>query len=216
MDEQKKKVGGRMMERKMSKQNRQLLTIIGLCVLLIALVLGFVCVTRYKDESEEREEAAKNIELYSIKDADITAFYFKNSSAELTFVKNKSKWMLQDDKKYSLDQSKVSTLINDVKEISATDNVTSDCTDLSQYGLKEPVLQVDITDKDGNKRKLTVGNESVAGEGRYAYIDDDTKKVYMIASTFTSDFETTKKELKAEVKATAAPTKAADTKSSKK
>lgn len=38
----------------------------------------------------------------------------------------------------------------------------------------------------------------------YAYIDNDTKKVYMVESAFTSDFETTKKELKAET--TAAPT----------
>ena len=88
--------------------------------------------------------------------------------------------------------------------MSATSEVTSDCTDLSQYGLKEPALQVDITDKDGNKKTLTAGDESVAGEGRYIYIDNDTKKVYMVESAFTSDFETTKKELKAE--ATAAPT----------
>ena len=110
----------------------------------------------------------------------------------------------KDDTKYSLDQSKVETLVSDVKKMSATSEVTSNCTDLSQYGLKEPALQVDITDKDGNKKTLTAGDESVAGEGRYAYIDNDTKKVYMVESAFTSDFETTKKELKAE--ATAAPT----------
>lgn len=199
------------MDRKVSKKRRQLLTIIGLCVLLIALVISFFAVTRYKDNSEKEEEAANNILLYSMKDADITSFHFKNSNAELTFVKNNSKWLLKDDTKYSLDQSKVKTLIDDVKKISATSKVTSDCTDLSQYGLAEPVLQVDITDKNGNKKILTVGDESVAGEGRYAYIDSDTKKVYMIASTFTSDFETTKKELKAEVKATAAPTSASKT-----
>ena len=56
---------------------------------------------------------------------------------------------------------------------------------------------------------MTVGDESVAGEGRYAYIDEDVKKIYMITSTFTSDFETTKKELKAETKAAAAPSSTA-------
>lgn len=68
--------------------------------------------------------------------------------AELTFVKNKNKWVLKDDTKYSLDQSKVETLVSDVKKMSATSEVTSNCTDLSQYGLKEPALQVDITDKE--------------------------------------------------------------------
>lgn len=190
----------------MGRKNRQLLTIAGLCVLLIALVISFFAVTRYKDKSEKEEEAANNIELYSIKNADITSFHFKNSTSELTFVKKDSKWKLKDDEKYSLDQSEVKTLIDDIKEMSATSVVTSDCTDLSQYGLEEPTLKVDITDKNGDKKTLTVGDESVAGEGRYAYIDEDTKKIYMIASTFTSDFETTKKELKAEEKATAAPT----------
>ena len=88
--------------------------------------------------------------------------------------------------------------------------------DLSQYGLKEPTLQVDITDNDGNKKTLTIGDESVAGEGRYVYIDDEVKKIYMIASTFTSDFETTKKELKAEVKATASPSSTPETTASGK
>ena len=186
---------------KVSKKNRQLLTIIGLCVLLIALIIVFFVATKH---SEKKEEAENNIELYSIKESDIAELHFKNSTAELTFMKNKNKWVLKDDTKYSLDQSKVETLVSDVKKMSATSEVTSDCTDLSQYGLKEPALQVDITDKDGNKKTLTAGDESVAGEGRYAYIDNDTKKVYMVESAFTSDFETTKKELKAE--ATAAPT----------
>lgn len=194
---------------KVSKKNRQLLTIIGLCVLLIALIIVFFVATKHKDNSEKKEEAENNIELYSIKESDIAELHFKNSTAELTFVKNKNKWGLKDDTKYSLDQSKVETLVSDVKKMSATSEVTSDCTDLSQYGLKEPALQVDITDKDGNKKTLTAGDESVAGEGRYAYIDNDTKKVYMVESAFTSDFETTKKELKAE--ATAAPASAAPT-----
>lgn len=189
---------------KVSKKNRQLLTIIGLCVLLIAFIIVFFVATKHKDNSEKKEEAGNNIELYSIKESDIAELHFKNSMAELTFVKNKNKWVLKDDTKYSLDQSKVETLVSDVKKMSATSEVTSNCTDLSQYGLKEPALQVDITDKDGNKKTLTAGDESVAGEGRYAYIDNDTKKVYMVESAFTSDFETTKKELKAE--ATAAPT----------
>ena len=170
---------------KVSKKNRQLLTIIGLCVLLIALIIVFFVATKHKDNSEKKEEAENNIELYSIKESDIAELHFKNSTAELTFVKNKNKWVLKDDTKYSLDQSKVETLVSDVKKMSATSEVTSDCTDLSQYGLKEPALQVDITDKDGNKKTLTAGDESVAGEGRYAYIDNDTKKVYMVESAFT-------------------------------
>ena len=168
------------------------------------MIIVFFVATKHKDNSEKKEEAENNIELYSIKESDIAELHFKNSTAELTFVKNKNKWVLKDDTKYSLDQSKVETLVSDVKNMSATSEVTSDCTDLSQYGLKEPALQVDITDKGGNKKTLTAGDESVAGEGRYAYIDNDTKKVYMVESAFTSDFETTKKELKAET--TAAPT----------
>ena len=202
------------MGRKVSKQKRQLLTIVGLCVLLLALVISFFIVKRYKDKTEKEKGAESNISLYTIKDADIKSFHFKNSTAELTFVKQKNKWVLSDDTKYSLDQSKVETLIDDVKEMSATANVTSDCTDLSQYGLEEPALKVDIT--DGNKKTLTIGDESVAGEGRYVYIDDDVKKIYMIASTFTSDFETTKKELKAEAKATASPSSTPETAASGK
>lgn len=109
---------------KVSKKNRQLLTIIGLCVLLIALIIVFFVATKHKDNSEKKEEAENNIELYSIKESDIAELHFKNSTAELTFVKNKNKWVLKDDTKYSLDQSKVETLVSDVKNMSATSEVT--------------------------------------------------------------------------------------------
>ena len=102
---------------KVSKKNRQLLTIIGLCVLLIALIIVFFVATKHKDNSEKKEEAGNNIELYSIKESDIAELHFKNSMAELTFVKNKNKWVLKDDTKYSLDQSKVETLVSDVKKM---------------------------------------------------------------------------------------------------
>ena len=42
---------------KVSKKNRQLLTIIGLCVLLIALIIVFFVATKHKDNSEKKEEA---------------------------------------------------------------------------------------------------------------------------------------------------------------
>ena len=40
---------------KVSKKNRQLLTIIGLCVLLIALIIVFFVATKHKDNSEKKE-----------------------------------------------------------------------------------------------------------------------------------------------------------------
>ena len=194
------------MDKKMSRKKRQLLTIVLLCVLLIASVIGFVAVTKYKDKSEEKENESKNIELYSVKADDIVKFHFKNSNTELTFVKENNKWLLEDDMNYDIEQSKVTTLLDKVKKISASSIVTTDCTDLVQYGLENPTLQVDITDKNGNKKTLMVGDESVAGEGCYAYVGEDSKKIYIIASTFISDFETTKTELKAEATATPSAT----------
>lgn len=44
-------MGGRV-----SKKNRQLLTIIGLCVLLIALIIVFFVATKHKDNSEKRKK----------------------------------------------------------------------------------------------------------------------------------------------------------------
>ena len=43
------------MGKKVSKQKRQLLTIVGLCVLLLALVISFFVVTRYKDKTEKEK-----------------------------------------------------------------------------------------------------------------------------------------------------------------
>ena len=80
------------------------MTIVGLCVLLLALVISFFVVTRYKDKTEK--EAETNISLYTIKDADIKSFHFKNSTAELTFVKQKNKWVLSDDKSTALTRAR--------------------------------------------------------------------------------------------------------------
>ena len=72
------------MGKKVSKQKRQLLTIVGLCVLLLALVISFFVITRYKDKTEK--EAETNISLYTIKDADIIMFELLNEVVSFDVV----------------------------------------------------------------------------------------------------------------------------------
>ena len=54
-------------------------------------------------------------------------------------------------------------------------------TNLRQYGLSEPVLQVEVTDKNNTTHKLLVGDDTPTGSGAYIRLDGDSR-VFTIAS----------------------------------
>ncbi len=174
----------------MSRKKRQTVTLLVLCLVLIAFVAGYFGLTRYqaaKEKAEKAEESDK--ELFQLSADDINKVEYQGEKSSLTFKKNGKTWKLASDQKYPLNQDRITEMVDETTGVAATKTVTTSCDDLTQYNLDKPDLTVTVTDTSGKETTIYVGMESVSGGGRYAYCGGDEQKIYLISTSLYSSFD---------------------------
>lgn len=181
----------------MSKKTRQMVTVTSLCIALLAAGAGYYAASEHqKKQAKQETEKSAETTLYSMKEDQIIKLHFVNETTDMMLVKDGDQWKDNSDPDFPVNQEYVDTMLDSVSEIKAARMVTDNCTDLAQYELDEPALSVELEDSEGNRASLSVGLESIAGEGCYAYAED-TSKIYIITSNFTTDFEYTRNQMMA-------------------
>ncbi len=183
----------------MSKKRRQTVTMILLCLLLIGAGISYYAIIRHQKAQSSKTadtdtDTDETIPVYKMKDSSITKIHFTSDLSDLTIVKKGKKWENAKDSAYPLDQSKADSMLDAVASVDAQKLVTDTYDDLDQYGLKKPALQVEVTSSSGEKQTLYIGEESLAGGGRYAYCKG-SKKIYLINTTIYSAFAFTDTQL---------------------
>lgn len=180
----------------MSKQKRQLITILSLCLLLVIAGIGYVMASKYQKGKEQADKAeeTKEIELYSLQREDITKLRFVNASHEMVLVKEGDIWKDESDAAFPVNQEYVEAMLDDTAAMSATKLVVEHPKDIKQYELETPNYTIELTDKNGESKVLVIGMESAAAEGCYAYVDQ-ADKIYVIPSNITGDFDYTRNQM---------------------
>jgi hypothetical protein len=173
----------------MSKKTRQMVTLLVLCLLLVAAGVGYYCLTRYQAAQEQEEDAdEEETSLYDLSSDDIKKLSFVRDKTTLSFVKQKSKWKLEKDKKYPLNQDTITEMVDEMTGATVEQVVTEDCDDLSSYDLDTPELTISVTDSSGEEKTLYVGMESLSGGGRYAYCEGEENKIYLLSTSIYTGF----------------------------
>lgn len=178
----------------MAKKKKQSFTIMILCVVLLILCGGYFLADKYQKTKNTDDNVEDEMVLYSIDKEKLVKFHYKNTKADLTFIKEGETWKVEGDKAFPIEQSIIESMIDNSVSVSAKRIVTKDCADLSKYELDEPALQIELTDEEGNYQKIAYGMESAVAEGCYAYAND-TKKIYIVSSEIATEFEYSKNEL---------------------
>lgn len=175
----------------MTKQTKQMVTILILCILLIAAGVGYFVLIRHQAAQEQQEETADSEEtpLYELSSDDVKQLSFQNDKAELSMVKQKGTWKLADDGEYPLDQDLIVEMVDEMAGATADRVVTENCEDLAEYDLDDPELSIQATDTSGKQTTLVVGMESISGGGRYACCGEDTSKIYIISTSIYTSFD---------------------------
>ena len=174
----------------MSRKKRQTVTLLVLCLVLIAAGVGYYVLIRHQAAQEKAEKAKESAkELFQLSSDDINKVEYQGEKSSLTFDKDGTTWKLSSDKNYPVNQDRITDMIDETTGVAATKTVTTSCDDLTQYNLDKPDLTVTVTDTSGQKTTIYVGMESVSGGGRYAYCGGDEKKVYLISTSLYSSFD---------------------------
>ena len=172
-------------------------------LLIAAVVLAGLAGGLYWSNKTEAAKAAKPVssdttpKIISLTDADIKKIDLKKKDgSDTTLEKNNAgKWQMIAPKNYGVDQDAASQLVSSVASVTSDRVVEDKASDLSQYGLSAPSLELTVTTKDGKSKKLMIGDDTPTGSGAYVALAGDPR-VFTIASYTKTGFDKTDKDLR--------------------
>lgn len=158
-------------------------------VVLLALV-GTLYWSEHKKPADEVATAAANTSpaILKLDQASITQLEIKSKNAQpVALAKSSSgSWQITQPKPSGADQSTVSSLVSSLSSLNSERVVEDKASDLKQFGLDEPAVEVDITEKNNKSQQLLIGDDTPAGGAVYAMMAGDPHVFAMASYNKTS------------------------------
>lgn len=176
----------------MKKQKKQMILILALLAVFVTAYAGMHVYNKNQEEKESKEAEAGKIYVTKETQEDITAFSYQNSDSTLSFVKEEEEWVFKDEKETALDQSAVTSMLEQMVSLEAEDIVESP-ESLSEYGFDEPSNVITFTTARGSVT-LTIGMQNPVTNQYYLTKSGDDV-LYLVDSSFPSAFGKTPEDL---------------------
>jgi hypothetical protein len=166
----------------------------------VLVVLGGVLYWSNKHpQSEEPSKSAPDAAsaILKIDQAAITKLEIKKKDSEpVALAKaNSGDWRITEPKPFRADQGAVSGLVSALSSLNSQRVVENKARDLKTFGLENPVLEVDLAEKNNKSQKLLLGDETPASGGIYAMLAGDPR-VFTVASWEKSSIDKSLNDLR--------------------
>jgi len=170
-----------------------------IAAVVLAALTGALYWSNRHPPSEDTAKASLDTppKILSLKQEDISKIAIrKKGGEELDLAKGDAgKWQITAPKSLGADQESVSRLLSTVSSLNADRLVEEKAGDLSQYGLAQPALELDVITKDGKPQKLFVGDDTPAGSAVFAKLDGDPR-IFTLATYNKSNIDKTANDLR--------------------
>ncbi len=170
-----------------------------IAAVVLAALSGVLYWSNRHPASENTAKASVDTppKILSLKQEDISKIEIrKKGGEELDLAKGDAgKWQITAPKPLAADQEAVSSLLSSVSSLNADRLVEDKAADLSQYGLAQPSLELDVTTKDAKPQKLLFGDDTPAGSAVFAKLEGDPR-VFTIASYNKTSIDKTSSDLR--------------------
>src|SRR3954468_887175 len=103
-------------------------------------------------------------------------------------------WQITAPKSFRADQSAVTGIVSTVSSLNSERVVEDKASNLQNFGLEQPVLEVDLTTKD-KTQKLILGTDTPAGGAVYAMLSGDPR-LFTVSSYTKTNFDKTLNDLR--------------------
>ena len=153
-------------------------------LIILALSAAFYFVGKLTPKTEEfppvteTETYEDQIFVYQAKTEDVLSLRIKNASEEYTLTQKNKNWVLNNDASLHLNQQAVKNLLLSCTSVSVKSVIEETAENAAAFGLSIPTGFAELTMKDGSKKTITIGTQSVDGENYYISLSDDPK-VYL-------------------------------------
>ena len=125
--------------------------------------------------------------ILKLDEATINRVELKKKDADpIVLAKNSGTWQIVQPKSFNADQNAVSGAISTLSSLNSERLVDDKPSDLKQYGLDHPAVEVDITEKDNKTQRLLIGDDTPAGGAVYAMLAGDPRIFTMASYNKTS------------------------------
>lgn len=176
----------------------KLRSLIVAAVVLLALV-GVLYWSNHRKPSDEIAKASADTSpvILKLDESTITRFELKNKDAEpiLLAKNNAGAWQIEQPKPLRADQSSVSGVLSTLSSLTSERVVEDKATDLKQFGLDQPAVEVDVTERDNKTHQLLIGDNTPAGGATYSMLAGDPR-VFTIASYQKSSIDKSLNDLR--------------------
>ena len=109
--------------------------------------------------------------------AAVTSLTLKQRGAQpVTLVRSgAANWQITAPEAFPADSGVVSAMLSSLAPLTSERLVEDKATDLSQFGLTDPTLELDVTTKDNKTSRLLLGDDTPAGDATYVALAGDPR-----------------------------------------
>jgi hypothetical protein len=139
----------------------------------------------------ERHEAKKALEaptisppaILRVDPATVSALTVKQKAAQpITMARSGAQWQITSPGTFPADAGTVSGMLTTLAPLNSQSVVEDHATNLADFGLNDPSVEVDVTGKDNKTSRLLIGDDAPTGDGVYVAVAGDLR--VFIASSF--------------------------------
>jgi hypothetical protein len=172
-------------------------------LLVAAIVLAALSGVLYWSNHRKPAENAVKVsadtppKILALAQADIAKVDIKKKGGdEVVLSKNDSgKWQIAGPKPLRADQNEVSSMLSTLSALSSERLIEEKAANLADYGLAQPAVEVDVTEKDNKTQRLLIGDNTPAGSAAYVALAGDPR-VFTLASYSKTSLDKSAKDLR--------------------
>jgi hypothetical protein len=155
-------------------------------IFAVAVLAGLVGTLYWSNHHKPSESVQASVDtppkILTLNESEVSRIDLKKKSdPEMVLTKDNGSWQISSPDKLAADQSAVSGVVSSLSSLSSERLVEEKAGDLSQFGLTNPSLEVDVVSKNNTTHRLLIGDDTPTSNGAYAKLDGDPR-VFTIAS----------------------------------
>lgn len=171
---------------------KRLKKLLALLAVLVLLIGGYYAVSGMQ-KTQGVTETAGSFELTAMTEETLSGLAWANENGTFRFVREDGAWVNAADEAFPVNQSALQNLSKRVTALTGTRRIT-DVTDPADYGLREPVFSVTLTDSEGAETVYAMGDATPFGDGYYLSVSGE-EAIYTVETALDSLFDKTLTQL---------------------
>ena len=141
-----------------------------MAVVLLAGFGGLWWWSNRKQEADSKKPADTSSKLLTIPEDQFLEIRFKRGAATVALRRDNGAWRITEPQPYPADPDAARSLVVALSSLAAETAIEDQASDLTQYGLNPPVLDIAVLRKDGKTDELQVGDATPTSSGFYARV----------------------------------------------